>query len=271
MDGAATNGYLSVVQWLHANRLEKCTEEAIKGAIRYNYVDVVNFLLAHRYYNEASLGLYLRFAAQCGHIELVHQFAGGRDPEDILLALDVAARCGHRECTWFLFQCVGRASPNAIDGAAAEGYLDVIEFLHSHGQPCTENALTKASENGHTSVVAFLIQNRPEGCTPHAIEAAAANGHLHVLQLLSQTPAQCTAQALRRAAAAGHSTVVDFLLATYPNMEWPLKDSIKAAEINGHRNIADNLEMEFVSSGLSKRLAVTDQGPLASSNMLRSA
>lgn len=32
MDGAAANGHLEVVRWLHNNRLEGCTTKAMEGA-----------------------------------------------------------------------------------------------------------------------------------------------------------------------------------------------------------------------------------------------
>ena len=41
MDGAATNGHLEVVEWLHANRYEGCTAEAIDRAAENNQIEAV--------------------------------------------------------------------------------------------------------------------------------------------------------------------------------------------------------------------------------------
>lgn len=44
MDEAAANGYLNVVQWLHANRTEGCTTKAIQYAARNGHLEVVRWL-----------------------------------------------------------------------------------------------------------------------------------------------------------------------------------------------------------------------------------
>ncbi|CAM9941389.1 unnamed protein product, partial [Ectocarpus sp. 12 AP-2014] len=48
MDGAAENGSLEVVKWLHYNRQEGCTGDAIFLAAKTGHADVVQWLLRHR-------------------------------------------------------------------------------------------------------------------------------------------------------------------------------------------------------------------------------
>ena len=53
-----------------------------------------------------------------------------------------------------------------MDIAAAEGDLNVVEYMHTHRhEGCTTKAMDYASRNGHLNVVKFLHENRSEGCT----------------------------------------------------------------------------------------------------------
>jgi len=44
MDGAAWNGHLETVKWLHANRTEGCTKSAMDGSAWYGHLDTVMWL-----------------------------------------------------------------------------------------------------------------------------------------------------------------------------------------------------------------------------------
>lgn len=48
MDGAAGNGHLAVVKWLHENRAEGCTPAAAVNAISQGHIEVVMFIKTHR-------------------------------------------------------------------------------------------------------------------------------------------------------------------------------------------------------------------------------
>ncbi|KAG2806418.1 hypothetical protein PC116_g21880 [Phytophthora cactorum] len=59
-----------------------------------------------------------------------------------------------------------------MDRAAANGYLDVVEFLHQNRKEgCTPAAMDDAARNGHFEVVKFLYKNRSEYCTAMAGES----------------------------------------------------------------------------------------------------
>jgi hypothetical protein len=61
---AAIRGDISIVEWLHRNRIEGCTARALIGAAGNGHREVVEFLVTHR----GDLGNYidLAFTAACG-------------------------------------------------------------------------------------------------------------------------------------------------------------------------------------------------------------
>jgi hypothetical protein len=44
MDFAAGNGYLEIVEWLHKNRKEGCTTDAMDFAAKYGKFEIVEYL-----------------------------------------------------------------------------------------------------------------------------------------------------------------------------------------------------------------------------------
>lgn len=53
-----------------------------------------------------------------------------------------------------------------MDGAALDGHLDVVRWLHpNRTEGCTANAMNWAAANGHSDVVKWLRENRAELCT----------------------------------------------------------------------------------------------------------
>lgn len=49
---------------------------------------------------------------------------------------------------------------------------------------CTPRAMDWAAQNGHLHVLQWLHVNRTEGCTSRSIDLAASNGHLHIVDWL---------------------------------------------------------------------------------------
>jgi Ankyrin repeats (many copies) len=61
----------------------------------------------------------------------------------------------------------------AIDVAAENGHLRVVEWLHvNRTEGCTTCAMDWAARNGHLAVVQWLHENRTEGCTTYAMDWA---------------------------------------------------------------------------------------------------
>ena len=98
----------------------------------------------------------------------------------------------------------------AMNWAAENGHLAVVEFLHGVGAPCTANAMGWAAEHGHLAVVEFL-HGIGAPYTADAMEWAAGNGHLAVVQFLHGVGAPYTHNAMNWAASHGHLAVVQFL------------------------------------------------------------
>ena len=74
-----------------------------------------------------------------------------------------------------------------MNAAAANGHLDVIEWLHNNcTDGCTKSAMDGAAENGHLDVIEWLYENRTEGCSTNALHGAAENGHLDVVEWLCE-------------------------------------------------------------------------------------
>jgi ankyrin repeat protein len=67
IDNAAKNGHLEVVQYLYKNRKEGCTTYAIDMAAKYGYFDVVQFLLDKQRFSSSAILL----AEENGHSEVV--------------------------------------------------------------------------------------------------------------------------------------------------------------------------------------------------------
>uniref|UniRef100_A0A7S3Y0I1 Uncharacterized protein n=1 Tax=Heterosigma akashiwo TaxID=2829 RepID=A0A7S3Y0I1_HETAK len=61
---------------------------------------------------------------------------------------------------------------DAMDGAAWNGHLSVVEWLHANrSEGCTTDAMDGAAWNGHLSVVEWLHANRTEGAMDWAAAA----------------------------------------------------------------------------------------------------
>ena len=48
MDWAAANGHLDFIQWLHSNRSEGCTDDAMDKAAQNGHLDVIQWLHSNR-------------------------------------------------------------------------------------------------------------------------------------------------------------------------------------------------------------------------------
>lgn len=82
--------------------------------------------------------------------------------------------------------CVGQGcTREAMDGAAANGHLDVVQWLHENRQEgCSIRAMNHAALNGHLEVVKWLHEVRRGSCTNSAMDNAAKNGHLEMVKFL---------------------------------------------------------------------------------------
>ncbi|TMW59018.1 hypothetical protein Poli38472_007163 [Pythium oligandrum] len=105
-----------------------------------------------------------------------------------------------------------RYSTQAMDGAAEEGFISMVEYLHTSGAPCTRRAIDLAARNGHEKVVEFLFENRGEGCSEWAIYWASACGHASIVRYLTLRGVACDVdESVTVARQQGYHEIVDIL------------------------------------------------------------
>ncbi|EGZ19130.1 hypothetical protein PHYSODRAFT_354169 [Phytophthora sojae] len=111
MDLASRNGHLEVVQWLHHNRLEGCTTEAMDGAASGGHLDIVKWL--HDHTSAGCTTNAMDGAASSGHLDVVRWLHEHRSEGCTTRAMDGAAACGALDVVKWLNQglhdrCNGR-------------------------------------------------------------------------------------------------------------------------------------------------------------------
>jgi hypothetical protein len=70
MDAAASGGHLDAVKWLHANRTEGCTSDALYRAAQYGHFEVVKWLYANRSESRTCEAMVKAF--RCGHFRIAY-------------------------------------------------------------------------------------------------------------------------------------------------------------------------------------------------------
>ncbi|KAG2810492.1 hypothetical protein PC116_g16662 [Phytophthora cactorum] len=153
----AANNHLDVVQWLHSNRTEGCTSDAMDLAAANGHLEMVQWLHAHR--SESCTTNAMDGTAFGGHFEVVK---------------------------WLHFAHTNAGcTTGAMNYAARMGHLDVVKWLHlNRSEGCTTEAMDGAAENGHLEIVKWLHCMRIEGCTLDAMNLPASNGHLSIVKWL---------------------------------------------------------------------------------------
>ncbi|CAK4300653.1 unnamed protein product [Aphanomyces euteiches] len=213
MDQAATNGHLDVVQYLHENSTVGATKHAMDGAAANGHLEIVRFLHEHRH--EGCSTDAVDFAATNGHFEIVKFLIAHRMEGYTIKAMDGAASQGHLDMLHFFHT---RHTPTLSSSSWTAGIKrSVRKFLHrpSIQAWCTKKAMDGAAGNGHLDVVRFLHEHRQEGCSGDALVNAAKHGHLDVVHFLVDHRRECVEkieESLAQAAQEGQLQVVKFLL-----------------------------------------------------------
>ncbi|KAI8818220.1 ankyrin repeat-containing domain protein [Fimicolochytrium jonesii] len=203
------SGNMEALRWLCKYNVSGCDEvTALHMALDCGDLDVAQWL--HDKYPDALRTLVTRFVTRT----LVTDGDSGYS-DDLYHALDVAAEQGQLAVIQWLHERGPdeMATPNAMDLAAAEGDLAVVQWLHENrSEGCTVAAMDEAAANGHLAVVQWLHENRSEGCTTAAMNDAARKGLHPVVEWLHGNRKEgCTTRAMDDAASAGHLEVVKFL------------------------------------------------------------
>ncbi|ETI50794.1 hypothetical protein F443_05726 [Phytophthora nicotianae P1569] len=210
MDGAATNGNLNVVEWLHEAPFRGSISTRSSTDRGTNVMQCWSWRQSGKCTTAAMDG-----AAMNGHLNVVKWLHKNREEGCTTSAMDLAAQNGHFNVVSWLHCNRGEGcTPAAIDGAASNGFLLVVSWLKEHrSEGCTSAAMINAASNGFLEVVKYLHTNLNQQATIAAITAAAGNGHLPVVKYLHDNHSEhCTMDAIAQANTNGHHTVVEFLL-----------------------------------------------------------
>jgi ankyrin repeat protein len=252
LDGAAEDGHTEVVELLLAHDPGLVDlpgyegRTALMAAAVNDRPELVRLLLAHGAdpaLREPEGTRALDWACQRGH-QGIAELLLAHDPT--LLDLSgyaqrsslIAAACnGHAETVaWLLARGAdarlrAHEGTRALDWAAQEGHLSVVERLLAHDPGLLDlpgfrerTALAAAADNGHAQMVALLLARGSDArrrCTDgtHTLDWAAQNGHEAVVELLLahdpdllDLPGRAERTALIAAAGGGHESLVARLL-----------------------------------------------------------
>lgn len=218
IDEAAASGSLELVKWLHKNRKQECSDDAMSRAAYRSHIDIVQWLQNNReeYCSEETF----HKCAEFGRLEMLKLFHENEYEFDIdTFTMDWAAEAGHLEVVkWLHENRTEGCTTMAVDAAARNGYLDVVKYLLTNRtEGCTTEAMDSAAGNGRLEIVSWLHENRQEGCTQKAIDSAATSGHLAVVKFLyQQRKLSCSKTALDKAYQHNHFSVLAWLLQNDP-------------------------------------------------------
>ncbi|KAL7746759.1 hypothetical protein RI367_007923 [Sorochytrium milnesiophthora] len=137
-----------------------------------------------------------------------------RPKMDVAKELYEAARDGHASKVCALLDHATEDSVTAaVDVAAANGHLDVLQAMQQAGCAFTELTMSTAATHGHLCIVRFMHQHYPHlQCLPYGLDAAVEQQHSAVLQyLLRHNLAECTTDALDAAALQGDLVLLEQL------------------------------------------------------------
>ncbi|EFA75839.1 hypothetical protein PPL_10894 [Heterostelium album PN500] len=233
---------LDIVKFLHYNRSEGCSIDAMNNAIGYGQTETVKFLYENRTegYSDESV----EFAAIEGHLEILKYLQQNRTDqfsffdsilEDVVeqghfqmvkwlventdqsiseFEISLAAKNGDCEMVRYLYENSSASTTNyALDNAAASGSLETVRYLHEIGsEGCSSRAMDRAARN-HLDIVQFLHYNRTEGCTDIAMFNAAHHGRLDIVKFLNENRTEgCPSSVLELVATEGHLEVFQYLV-----------------------------------------------------------
>ncbi|KAL3666140.1 hypothetical protein V7S43_008929 [Phytophthora oleae] len=156
MDIAAEYNHLSILQWLHANRTEGCTTDAIDRAAAVGNLEIVRWL--HLFREEGCTKQAMNDAAAYGHLAVIEYLHENRSEG---------------------------CDKSAVNNAAANGHLAVVRFLlENRREGSTGDAMCQAAANGHLEMAQWLYVNRGDGHAGAALRCAAEKGHAAVVEWL---------------------------------------------------------------------------------------
>ncbi|TYZ60352.1 hypothetical protein PybrP1_011203 [[Pythium] brassicae (nom. inval.)] len=213
VDDAARNGYTDIVRVIVSGRRRRAASSAdndneddddayrsaLSGAARNGHLETVK-LLAESDIATHDAPRAIDYSAENGHLGVVAYLHErfGQARSNLSSVVNVSDARARGDANAGALRHPRGATANAIcttaalDGAARNGYLEVVKFLHTHRREgCTAAAMDSAAENGHLDIVRFLHEHRREGCTLSALERAVAKCHWDVISFLCDHRLEC--------------------------------------------------------------------------------
>eukprot|EP01132_Coremiostelium_polycephalum_P003345 gene3345-4194_t len=161
---------LEIIKFLHYNRLEGCTTKCLENAVIRNDFETVQFLLEN---NIGRVGVNLLSAAMFN------------DRKDMAIHLYNNILTQLQKKT---------LSQSVLSNAAYLGYLDVVKLLNEDfvrngvrrvNEPLDEKVLVAAASQGHLEVVKYIVEQTPSPkYADYLLKRVAEGGHLEVFKYL---------------------------------------------------------------------------------------
>ena len=172
---AASSGHVAVLEWVSkVYPTVRLDQSHYNAAAKNGHLTVLEYFLAQEKFLLSSAHFVILYTIQCGYLEILHQIkdrlavGAGRRAE----ALD------HK--VWL----EGHAF---ISAAAAEGNIEILQFLRAINPPCgfSCHAAVQAIENGHFHALQWLMRQEPP-CPVDimALDAACFNGRSDMVEWL---------------------------------------------------------------------------------------
>ncbi|KAF1795508.1 Ankyrin repeat-containing domain [Phytophthora cactorum] len=212
MDIAAQIGHLPIVRWLHENRSEGCTTCALDSAASNSHLSVVLFLLEHRNEGFSSNAM---VAAQNIEVQCSFSTSGGILSETCRGQVSSCLRC-------------------LAEIALREGNIEILDWLNQLGLELrTTIPIRDAVTRGDVKLLQWFYWNRFEilDSDLDLLELAGQNGQLDAARWLSKHGLNITSLNLIEEAArnrkvpllrwlAEHGPPLNFRTAKYLTMEY---------------------------------------------------
>eukprot|EP00842_Homolaphlyctis_polyrhiza_P000993 jgi/Hompol1/1895/HPOL_005777-RA len=189
-------GRCDIVQWVY-EIVPKDRQHAV-------FLDIRNFAAAYGLYDLLTLAVDADF---------------GRPISSA--AIELAAEAGLLDSLiWIRNNTNVAATPKSIDLAARNGFINVVQWLHTHWPDlnCTHEALVQSAERGHIEVFRFLWNVYPsQRLLPSDLLYCAFNGHFGIIEFfLDAVSPPATPDAINallgRSLAGGHLHLADWLV-----------------------------------------------------------
>ncbi|RLN55357.1 hypothetical protein BBP00_00008528 [Phytophthora kernoviae] len=205
MQHAAARGDLEMVRWLLNFQPGGLVTKAVEQAARNGQLEVLRWLKQH--HDQVFWGANeLRYAIDGNHGVVARWLQENTRPPTKLKAMDFAAANGNLELVQWLFEVRQEASSTAAAKAAKGGYFDMLKWMDRHSLCKYQGVpVEDAAAAGHLKIVKWLHKSGVGIATPRAIDNAAAHGHLEVVKWLHRKKEYgCTLVAMDDAAMNGH-------------------------------------------------------------------